>query len=101
VFKVHFQLKGVDYELVAADLDLTHPYFVSIKEMDLDYEEGMVVNPHLENTKKRFQETSNIMIPFQSVALIETVPARKPAARKDTRPRVISLAKNDGVDGDR
>ena len=45
--------------------------------MDLSYEEGVVVNPHLENTKKRFKDVSNIMIPLQNVALIETVPARE------------------------
>ncbi len=76
MFKVHFRLKDTDYELVAGSLDLSHPYFVSIKDMDLSYEEGLVVNPHLENTKKRFKDVSNIMIPFQSVALIEAVPPR-------------------------
>ena len=76
MYKVHFRLKDVDYELVAESLDLSHPYFVSIKDMDLSYEEGIVVNPHLENTKKRFKDTNNIMIPFQSVALIESVPPR-------------------------
>jgi hypothetical protein len=77
VFKVFFNLKNVEYELVAADLDLSHPYFVSIKDFDLDYDEGLVVNPHLENTRKRFRHTETIMIPFQSCSLIEKVPARK------------------------
>lgn len=45
MYKVHFKLKDEEYELVAASLDLTHPYFVSIKEMDLSYGEGLVVNP--------------------------------------------------------
>lgn len=82
MFKVHFRLKDTDYELVAESLDLSHPYFVSIKDMDLFYEEGLVVNPHLENTQKRFKGVSNIMIPLQCVALIETVPPKnsKPKA---------------------
>ena len=88
-YKVHFTLKDEEYELVAADLDLSHPYFVSIKEFDLSYEEGLVVNPHLENTKKRFQDTENIMIPFQNVSLIESVPARD---KKKEAPKVINLA---------
>ena len=91
MYKVHFHLKDVEYQLVAASLDLTHPYFVSIKDMDLDYEEGLVVNPHLENTKKRFKDTNNIMIPLTNVLLIESVPARdkkKPVAS----PKVVSLA---------
>lgn len=77
MFKVHFKLKDEEYQLVAADLDLSHPYFVSIKDIDLDYGESLVVNPQLENTRLRFQDTDNIMIPFQSVALIESVPARE------------------------
>ena len=76
MFKVHFRLDDVNYQLVAGSLDLSHPYFVSIKDMDLGYGEGLVVNPHLENTKKRFKDVSNIMIPLQNVALIESVPAR-------------------------
>ena len=76
MYKVHFRLKDMDYELVAESLDLSHPYFVSIKDIDLAYEEGVVVNPHLENTKKRFKDVANIMIPLQNVALIETVPAK-------------------------
>lgn len=88
MYKVHFTLKGEDYQLVAASLDLTHPYFVSIKDMDLGYEEGLVVNPHLENTKKRFQDTTNIMIPFQCVELIESVP---PKDKKVAHPSVIRM----------
>ena len=71
VYKVHFHIKNVDYELVASSLDLSHPYFVSIKDMDFDYEEGVVVNPHLENTRKRFRDTQTLMIPFQNCYLIE------------------------------
>lgn len=77
MFKVHFTLKNEEFQLVAASLDLSHPYFVSIKEMDLSYEEGIVVNPHLENTRKRFKDVTNIMIPFQNVALIESVPVKE------------------------
>lgn len=84
MYKVHFRIKEEEFELVAASLDLTHPYFVSIKDMDLGYEEGLVVNPHLENTKKRFKDVSNIMIPFQNVSLIEQVPARDDLRKQAT-----------------
>lgn len=90
MYKVHFRLKDENYELVARSLDLTHPYFVSIKEIVLDYDEGIVVNPHLENTRKRFQNATNLMIPFQNCDLIERVPDRE--AQKSARPkRVVSL----------
>lgn len=89
MYKVHFRLKETEYELVAESLDLSHPYFVSIKKMVLDYEEGLVVNPHLENTKKRFRDVETIMIPFQSVALIEVVPDKK---RVEKAAKVVKLA---------
>ena len=91
MYKVHFHLKGEDYEIVAESLDLSHPYFVSIKDFDLSYEEGLVVNPHLENTKKRFANTSNIMIPLQSVSLIEKVPPRKKPASEDEEHIVVPM----------
>ena len=87
MYKVHFRLKDETYELVAESLDLSHPYFVSIKDMVLDYDEGVVVNPHLENTRKRFQDAINLMIPFQNCDLIERVPERNP--KKATRTRKI------------
>ena len=96
LYKVHFHLKDVEYQLVAESLDLTHPYFVSIKDMDLDYEEGLVVNPHLENTKKRFQDTNNIMIPLTNVLLIESVPARdKKKQKQQAAPKIFSITGGD------
>lgn len=76
MYKVHFRLREEEYQLVAESLDLSHPYFVSIKDMQLDYEEGLVLNPQLENTKKRFADVSSIMIPLQNVQLIETLVER-------------------------
>ncbi len=93
-YKVHFSLKDVEYQLVAESLDLSHPYFVSIKDMDLSYEEGLVVNPHLENTKKRFEHTNNIMIPFQCVALIETVPSRD----KKQKPSKLQVVREEATE---
>ena len=78
MYKVHFRLQDEDFELFANSLDLSHPYFVSIKDFDFSYQEGLVVNPHLENTKKRFRDTTTIMIPFQSVILIEVIRAKDP-----------------------
>lgn len=96
MYKVYFTLKDEAYELVAASLDLSHPYFVSIKDLDLDYEEGLVVNPHLENTRKRFQNTTNIMIPFQTVHLIEKVPERGERGKKagESERKIVPLRKD-------
>lgn len=82
LYKVHFRLREEEFQLVAESLDLSHPYFVSIKDMRLDYEEGLVLNPHLENTKKRFADVSSIMIPLQNVQLIETLVDRPKKTRE-------------------
>lgn len=97
MYKVHFRLKDVDYELVAKSLDLSHPYFVSIKDLDLSYEEGVVVNPHLENTRKRFKDNGTLMIPFQSVALIESVPPRE---TKKANMKVLPMKEANRAPGD-
>lgn len=88
MFKVYFKLKDTEFEIVAGDLDLSHPYFVSIKDFDLDYDKSLVVNPQLENTRKRFRDIETIMIPFQCCSLIEKVPERKSEPQK-----VLSLTK--------
>ncbi|CAM2067411.1 DUF1820 domain-containing protein [Sulfidibacter corallicola] len=104
MYKVHFRLKEEEYQLVAESLDLTHPYFVSIKDMILDYEEGMVVNPHLEATKKRFADISSIMIPLQNVLLIETLqPKAKPSPKSapvNSNMRVVVMPNQDENDED-
>lgn len=83
MYKVHFRLQDEAYELYANSLDLSHPYFVSIKDFDFSYQESLVVNPHLENTKKRFRDTTTIMIPFQSVVLIEIIKNREPHKKEN------------------
>ena len=94
MYKVHFRLKETDYELVAESLDLSHPYFVSIKDIVLDFDEGLVVNPHLENTRKRFQDSTNIMIPVQNCSLIEKI-----RGRSKTKTNVTVLNVNESKDG--
>jgi len=91
LYKVHFRLQDEDFEMVAHSLDLTHPYFVSIKDFDFTYQEGLVVNPFLENTKKRFKDTTSIMIPFQSVVLIEVV-RNKEAPKNDIK--IVNMKDN-------
>jgi len=93
LYKVHFRWRDEDYELVAKSLDLTHPFFVSIKDIDLEYDEGVVVNPRLENTRKQFREATTLMIPAQSVSLIEQVPSRdkKRETVSDPEGRVLKI----------
>ncbi len=56
---------------MARSLDLTHPYFVSIKNLVFSTEQKLVINPGEEETRKTFGRADHLMIPFQTVVLIE------------------------------
>ena len=59
---------------MAKSLDLTHPYFVSIKNLVFSTEPKLVINPAEEETRKTFGRSDHLMIPFQTVILIEELP---------------------------
>ena len=56
---------------MARSLDLTHPYFVSIKNLVFSTEQKLVINPSEEEIRKTFGRSDHLMIPFQTVILIE------------------------------
>jgi hypothetical protein len=59
---------------MAKSLDLTHPYFVSIKNLVFPTEQKLVINPSEEEIRKTFGRADHLMIPFQTVMLIEELP---------------------------
>jgi len=59
---------------MAKSLDLTHPYFVSIKNLVFPTEPKLVINPAEEETRRTFGRSDHLMIPFQTVLLIEELP---------------------------
>ena len=71
IFRVHFTWKEKQYELKAHSLDMTHPYFVSIKDLVLPEESSVLINPADDELRKNFSEVRQLMLPFQSVSLIE------------------------------
>ena len=71
VYKVHFKWKEKEYCLSARSLDLTHPYFVSIKDLIWPGKSGLIINPDEDEIKKLFGSADHLMIPFQTVLLIE------------------------------
>ena len=71
LYRVHFKWKEKEIQLTAKSLDLTHPYFVSIKDIVLPQEKKLIIDPSDDDIRKTFGETNHIMIPFQSVILIE------------------------------
>ena len=74
LYRVHFKWKEKEIELVARSLDLTHPYFVSIKGLVFSTEQRLVINPLDDEVRRTFGASDHLMIPFQTVSLIEEVP---------------------------
>lgn len=71
IFRVHFTWKEKEYTLKAYNLDMTHPYFVSIKDLVLPAESNVLINPADDEIRKNFGSVRQLMLPFQSVSLIE------------------------------
>ncbi len=71
LYRVHFKWKEKEVQLTARSLDLTHPYFVSIKDLVFSPETKLIIDPTRDDLKKAFKDSNHIMIPFQSVILIE------------------------------
>jgi hypothetical protein len=74
LYRVHFKWKEKDVELTAKSLDLTHPYFVSIKGLVFSTEKRLVINPLEDEIHRTFGGAEHLMIPFQTVSLIEELP---------------------------
>lgn len=83
LYRVHFKWKEKEVELMARKLDLTHPYFVSIKDIIFKNKSGILINPAQDDVKKTFGEAEHLMIPFQTVSLIEELSEEK-EQKKDT-----------------
>jgi hypothetical protein len=74
LYRVHFKWKEKEVEMLARSLDLTHPYFVSIKGLVFPTEQKLVINPSEEEIRRTFGKSDHLMIPFQTVSLIEELP---------------------------
>ena len=71
MYKVYFKWKEKDVELTAKSLDLTHPYFVSIKDIVFPKKGRLIIDPSYDEIQKHFGKSDHLMIPFQTVSLIE------------------------------
>ncbi|GEM_PF-1960839 len=71
IYRVYFKWKNKEISLSAKSLDLTHPYFVSIKDLIFPDDKKIIINPADEEIRKTFSKSKHLMIPFQTVILIE------------------------------
>lgn len=92
VFRVHFTWKEKEYTLKAHSLDMTHPYFVAIKDLILPEKNSLLINPADDDIRKNFGEVRQLMLPFQSVSLIEEFtkdPDKKDGEKKTGKKEVL------------
>lgn len=82
VYRVHFKWKDKEIQLTAKSLDLTHPYFVSIKDLVFTDKKKLIINPAEDDIMKAFGNSKHLMIPFQTVLLIEEVDEHQRAVRQ-------------------
>jgi hypothetical protein len=71
LYKVHFKWNDKDVTLRAKNLDLTHPYFVSIRDLVFPDGNKIIIDPSQDEIRKTFGKADHLMIPFQTVSLIE------------------------------
>ena len=80
IYRVHFKWKDKDLVLRARNLDLTHPYFVSITDLVFPEGKKLIIDPSEDDVRRMFGKSDHLMIPFQTVALIEEFKDGEPQA---------------------
>ena len=84
LYRVYFKWKDKEVQLTAKSLDLTHPYFVSIKDLVFSEEKKLIINPAEDDIIKAFGNSKHLMIPFQTVQMIEEIEETEAAVRRFT-----------------
>ena len=98
VYRVHFKWKDKEIQLTAKSLDLTHPYFVSIKDLIFTDKKKLIINPAEDDIMKAFGNSKHLMIPFQTVLLIEELDEQQRAVRQFT---LVDQGKTDSEQSER
>ncbi len=95
LYRVHFKWKEKDLILRAKSLDLTHPYFVSIKGLVFPEGNGLIIDPAADEVRRTFGRADHLMIPFQTVSLIEEYSDEK-AEMPSAKVRSFTLVEKEG-----
>ncbi|MFP4430578.1 MAG: DUF1820 family protein [Spirochaetaceae bacterium] len=99
LYRVHFKWKEKDLLLRAKSLDLTHPYFVSIKDLVFPEGNGLIIDPAADEVRRTFGKADHLMIPFQTVTLIEEYSDEKAEAPSAKVRSFTLVEKEDQEDG--
>jgi hypothetical protein len=102
LYRVHFTWNEKEVVLRARKLDLTHPYFVSIKDILLPAKNQLIIDPSEDEIIKHFGEAEHLMIPFQKVFLIEELKDEASAGGEKIKPfSLVHEKTSDSVKGGR
>ncbi len=77
MYRVHFSWKDKTRIIESRSLDMTHPYFVSIKGLIFPERSAVIIDPDGDELRREFGGADHLMIPFQSVQLIEEYQKKK------------------------
>lgn len=97
-YKVYFKWKEKDVVLRARGLDLTHPYFVSITEIFFPEGPKIIIDPAEDEVRKTFGKADHLMIPFQTVSLIEEYKDEKVDVSSGRKVRPFTIVEEDTDD---
>ena len=70
-YRIHFTWKEKTRIIESRSLDMTHPYFVSITGLIFPERSAVIIDPDGDELRREFGSAEHLMIPFQSVQLIE------------------------------
>lgn len=102
LYRIHFTWKDKGRTIRCRGLDMTHPYFVSLEDLIFPESSSVIIDPHDDEMRREFGEARTVMIPFQNVSLIETLPDEE--TPRSTSPRVLPFTldtKTRSTGGDR
>lgn len=99
IYRVHFKWKDKELVLRARGLDLTHPYFVSITDLVFPEGKKIIIDPSEDEVRRTFGKADHLMLPFQTVHLIEEYKDGEPQERAVVREfRVVDDTQDDPDD---
>lgn len=95
IYRVHFKWKEKDLIIRAKSLDLTHPYFVSITDLVFPEGKKLIIDPSEDDVRRAFGKADHLLIPFQTVSLIEEFKDGEPEAAVVRKFKVVDEASSE------
>jgi len=77
---------------------MTHPYFVSIKGLIFPEKSAVIIDPDADELRREFGNADHLMIPFQSVQLIEEYTTKQQENHPHSTGRVIPFSGKENGD---